>query len=129
MQIEVSNGEIVDKITILKIKLRNIKSKDKLVNIKKELFELLPNLRKIGLKQKSSLFKKLESINLTLWEIEDKLREKELREEFDSDFVKLARKVYYTNDERSEIKRKINIETGSSFIEEKGYADYKKQEI
>jgi len=66
MQIEVSNGEIVDKITILKIKLRNIKSKDKLVNIKKELFELLPNLRKIGLKQKSSLFKKLESINLTL---------------------------------------------------------------
>ena len=78
------------------------------------------------LKIESDDFNKLYSINLELWKVEDDLREKERNSEFDNMFIELARKVYYTNDERSVIKKDINIKYGSLFVEEKSYSNYKK---
>jgi hypothetical protein len=123
MEIEVSIGEIVDKLSILRIKKLNITDKDKLNNIIKEydyLFEIVFNKLKID----SEDFHKLQIVNERLWDIEDKIRNKEREKQFDSDFIELARSVYVTNDQRSEIKKEINIKYGSSFVEEKSYKEY-----
>jgi len=125
MKIEVANGEIVDKITILKIKEQKIRNPEKLKNIQKELSELLPAMQILGINESDETYKELLKTNMTLWEIEDKLRIKELKQEFDSDFIQLARNVYFQNDIRSELKRKINIMTKSTIIEEKDYIQYK----
>ena len=124
MKIEVSNGEIVDKITILKIKSEKITDEEKLKNVNKELNALLPLLDEMGIPESHPLFQELYKINCELWEIEDEIRlcEKALR--FDGYFIKLARSVYVTNDKRFEVKKKINLETESQFIEEKSYEDY-----
>ena len=125
MNIEVSHGEIVDKLTILQIKKENITDPNKLDNIIKEyeyLFSVVEN--DLGISTSSSEYLELLSVNKDLWVIEDDIRDKERQKEFDEDFVSLARSVYYTNDVRAKIKKKINLKYSSGFIEEKSYSDY-----
>lgn len=125
MKIEVSNGEIVDKLSILKIKLKNINDEDKLRNIKKEhdILELsLPEIKKsCSPIEFEILFNKLIDINEKLWDIEDRIRIKESKLEFDEEFISIARSVYKFNDIRSNIKKEINLLTKSELIEEKSY--------
>ncbi len=123
MQIEVSIGEIVDKLSILQIKLENITDKDKLVNIKKE-FDYLYNIVFKDLKMQLDDYQRLLNINKQLWDIEDDIRDEERAKRFEDKFIELARAVYVTNDERSRIKKDINIKYGSDFVEEKSYQDY-----
>jgi hypothetical protein len=125
IKVPISNGELIDKITVLQIKSEKIKDEAKLKNIKKEL-KMLEKLFETNLKDKDvdPLFTRLKEINLKLWEIEDRLREKERKKEFDSEFIELARGVYYTNDERSRIKKEIDRLTGSQITEEKSYEKY-----
>ena len=125
MKIEISTGELVDKVTILSIKLKKIKNKDKLNNIRREYNILRKSMETAGIHIGSGEFKKLEAINLRLWDIEDKIRLKEAKKEFDDDFIQLARSVYFNNDDRSEVKRDINLKYESKLIEEKEYVDYK----
>ena len=124
MKIKVSNGEIIDKLTILNIKLENIIDQNKLINIKKEFDYLNKKYEKIVFKDKETLYNRLYDINLKLWNVEDDLREKERLKEFDDCFVELAREVYYTNDKRAEIKKEINVLSKSEFTEEKSYEKY-----
>ena len=127
MKVEVSNGELLDKLTILELKLSNISDVKKLTNIQKEHDELNPLAGQLfdsyGEKLKN-LYKQLAEINSELWTIEDDIRECERNKDFGADFVSLARAVYFTNDKRSEIKKSINLLTGSGFVEEKSYEDY-----
>jgi len=125
MNIEVSHGEIVDKLTILQIKKENIKDPSKLDNIVKEYNYLLSIVENdLGILTSSPEYLELLSINKDLWVIEDDIREKERQKQFDDDFVKLARDVYYTNDVRAKIKKEINLKYSSGFIEEKSYSQY-----
>jgi hypothetical protein len=124
MKVEVSNGEIVDKITILKIKSERITDTEKLKNIHTELNELLPLLTDIGIGTDSDLFIELYNVNSELWVVEDDLRELERKRDFGDEFIRLARSVYYTNDRRFEVKKRINLETSSKFVEEKSYNKY-----
>ena len=126
MKIEVSNGEIIDKITILEIKLEKVKNAEKLKNIKTEYDLLTKHITELGVGQDHDLFIQLKTVNLKLWEIEDLLRIKEQKKEFDAEFIELARLVYFTNDDRAEIKKEINKLSGSTLFEEKEYVDYKK---
>lgn len=127
MKVEVSNGELIDKLTILELKLTNISDVQKLTNIQKEHDELQPLANQLfdsyG-EELKNLYKQLAEINSELWTIEDDIRECERNKDFGSDFVSLARAVYFTNDKRSEIKKSINLLTGSGFVEEKSYEDY-----
>lgn len=126
MMVEVSVGEVIDKYTILEIKQERIIDDKKLVNIAKEKSALLLTLQDYNYLSKfSEEIKELKSINEKLWEIEDKIRLKELNREFDNDFIELARAVYITNDKRFEIKNKINQMCNSSLREEKSYEKYK----
>jgi hypothetical protein len=125
MKIEVANGEIVDKVTILYIKLKRIKSPEKLVNIKLEYDLLNESMHEMGIDDSSKQFQALLAVNMRLWDIEDKLRIKESEQQFDQEFIELARSVYFENDIRSEIKKAINMETGSKIIEEKEYVKYR----
>ncbi len=124
MKIEVSNGELADKVSILSIKLQKVQSRKKLVNIEKEYNILEQDLKKIHISAQDPDYQKLLSINLELWEIEDRIRIKEANKEFDHEFIQLARSVYHKNDQRAAIKRRINIKTNSVLIEEKEYVDY-----
>lgn len=123
MQIEVSIGEIVDKLSILKIKKDNIFDQAKLSNITKEfnyLYEVVFNQLQIQFID----YNKLVEVNKLLWKIEDDIRDKERKKEFDKEFAELARSVYITNDRRADIKKEINIKYNSLFIEEKSYNQY-----
>ena len=125
MNIEVSHGEIVDKLTILQIKKENIIDSIKLGNIVKEYNYLLSVVENdLGISTESPEYLELLSINKELWVIEDDIRDKERLKEFDDDFIKLARAVYYTNDVRAKIKKEINLKYSSGFIEEKSYQSY-----
>lgn len=123
MNIEVSIGEIVDKLSILQIKTGLIKDEEKLININKE-YEYLYDIVFNELKIESSDYFDLVSVNQKLWFIEDDIREKERNKEFDDEFIQLSRSVYVTNDERAEVKKNINIKYGSNFMEEKSYNPY-----
>jgi len=123
VKIEVSNAEIVDKLTILFIKQDSIQDESKLKNIRTEIEELLPICNQI-LSQDSVEFRSLYNTNKALWKIEDEIREKERNQDFDDEFIYLARSVYFTNDQRSKIKRDINEATNSKLIEEKSYEQY-----
>ncbi|MEJ2055707.1 MAG: DUF6165 family protein [Calditrichaceae bacterium] len=112
MKIEVSIGEVVDKVSILSIKLEKIKNPEKLKNIEKEFNLLYEALKTTGITRESKPFIELVNVNRTLWEIEDKIRIKEAKKEFDEDFIKLARSVYFENDKRADIKKQINVEYG-----------------
>ena len=125
MNIEVSHGEIVDKLTILQIKKENITDSIKLDNIVKEYDYLLSVVENdLGILTESPEYLELLSINKELWVIEDDIRDKERIKEFDDDFIKLARAVYYTNDVRAKIKKEINLKYSSGFVEEKSYQSY-----
>jgi len=123
MKIEVSNGEIIDKLTIIQIKLERITDKAKLVNLQKEYDELI-NVSKSIISTKDPLYMALYGVNCELWDIEDHIRDLERKKDFGTDFIETARAVYFKNDKRSEIKREINIKTGSGFMEEKSYEKY-----
>lgn len=123
MKIEVSNGEIIDKLSILQIKLERIKDEAKLKNLRKEYDELIQVTSSI-LSTKDPLYLALYGINCELWDIEDHIRDLERSKDFGKDFVETARAVYFKNDKRSEIKRDINLKTKSGFIEEKSYEKY-----
>ena len=123
MKIEVSNGEIIDKLTIIQIKLERIKDKAKLANLQKEYNELF-DVSSAIISKSDTLYKSLYEVNCELWDIEDHIRDLERKKDFSNDFVSTARAVYVKNDRRSEIKREINIKTSSGFIEEKSYEKY-----
>lgn len=122
MKVEVSNGELLDKITILRIKLENISDISKLHNIRQELQELTPMCNELldnFIIQ--HLVDELLITNKILWDVEDQIREKESLKEFDEEFISLARNVYVTNDKRAQLKKEINLQTGSVLVEEKSY--------
>lgn len=123
MKIEVSNGELIDKLTIIQIKLERIKDKGKLVNLKKEYNELFKASSSI-ISTSDALYKSLYEVNCELWDIEDRIRDLERKKDFSNDFISTARAVYIKNDKRSELKREINIKTSSGLIEEKFYEKY-----
>jgi hypothetical protein len=123
MKIEVSNGEIIDKLTILQIKLERIRDKVKLVNLKKEFDELIKDSASI-ISTQDPLYIELYKVNCELWDIEDHIRDLERKKDFGDDFITTARAVYFKNDKRSVLKREINIRTSSGLIEEKSYEKY-----
>ena len=126
VSVEVSPGELIDKITILEIKLERIDDAKKLKNIKSE-WETLTAARDAAVEPSEELERltaELKQINERLWEIEDHIRECERDKNFGDKFVELARGVYKNNDERSRLKRDINKLLGSRLIEEKSYAPY-----
>ena len=125
MKIDVSVGEVVDKLTILDIKKEKVTDSFKLKNITKEHDLLKNELAKISITSASEEFRKLKEVNLRLWDIEDKIRIKEAQSAFDDEFIKLARSVYFENDQRAAIKKEINLKFGSELVEEKQYVDYK----
>lgn len=127
---EISVGEFLDKITILEIKSERIKDEAKLENIHKELNTLRQTWADSTFSQQdiSAEIAALKQINEKLWEIEDYIRDKESEAAFDEQFIELARSVYFTNDQRAAVKRKINLKVGSELVEEKSYADYRRKE-
>ena len=132
MKIEVSNGEILDKYTILEIKLSKIKDANKIINIQHEYNTLTPDVEYIyeackDPNQLKKLHNNLLEVNKKLWKIEDDIRECERANDFGQTFIDLARAVYYVNDDRSDVKKEINMFTGSDLVEEKSYEEYKKK--
>jgi len=126
VSIPISYGELIDKITILEIKSQKITDAEKVKNVRHELDELLRVWTPL---EESSvaiddLRQELKTVNETLWDIEDDIRKKDLRGEFDSEFIELARSVYIQNDTRAEHKRAINLRLGSELMEEKSYVNY-----
>lgn len=124
--VPVSWGEVIDKITILEIKAERLTDGAKLANVTKELDELVlvrerefPNHAELA-----RLSGELKAINEKLWVIEDDIRDCERAKDFGAKFVELARAVYFTNDERAAVKRKVNDLLGSALVEEKSYAPY-----
>ena len=124
--IPISWGELFVKITVLQIKIEKLQEKNALKNVKTEHDQLTKIYNSNFLEDEKSnrLLNDLKKINQKLWEIQDKIRDKERRKKFDKEFLKLARNVYFTNDERSRIKRNINETFGSKIIEEKLYSKY-----
>ena len=123
---ELSAGELFDKISILEIKKNKIKDKGKRNIVLKELSSLQETASENIKKSKSitKLYKKLKFVNLKLWKIEDDIRDCERKRNFGEKFIKLARAVYFTNDERSLVKNKINKLTKSNISEVKSYKKY-----
>ena len=124
--VPISVGELIDKITILRIKQKKASDKQKLANIKHELKELEStwNQAKDPNVDISDLIQQLTEVNEALWDIEDDIRAKEAVNEFDEKFIILARSVYQQNDLRAVLKKEINIKTGSALVEEKLYQEY-----
>ena len=123
INVPISIGELVDKITILEIKKNKLQN-SKLENVLKELSFLRKLMEKHQIEITDDLFTQLKEINLTLWNIEDQIRIKEKNKEFDNIFIELARSVYFKNDKRAEIKKRINQLSNSEITEEKSYAEY-----
>ncbi|HEY4146194.1 DUF6165 family protein [Pinirhizobacter sp.] len=123
----VSFGELIDKITILEIKSQRIEDAAKLANVRNELELLNATWGNAPASQTdiSAERTRLLAVNERLWDIEDEIRVKESAQEFDAAFIKLARSVYFENDERAAIKREINLKLGSQLVEEKSYKDYR----
>ena len=122
--VPVSIGELFDKISILEIKKNRIKDKDKLIIVQKEYDELTQVACGGCFSPDDCLYEELKGINTDLWIIEDRIRRREKRKQFDQTFIDLARKIYILNDTRSAIKRKINQLHDSEYIEVKQYAEY-----
>ncbi len=124
MKVEISTGELIDKISILEIKLLNIKDPSKIINVYKELQVLNTHFQELldeyGSKIKE-LYIKISNVNKTLWDIEENIRKKESLKEFNEEFVELARQLYLINDQRTNLKKEINLLTKSEFVEEKSY--------
>ncbi|MGF1623556.1 MAG: DUF6165 family protein [Alphaproteobacteria bacterium] len=130
IKIDVSPGELLDKLTILEIKEERIKDPAKVQNVVREK-EALERAAQAHIAQSSAidnLRKDLKSVNERLWDVEDEIRECERAQDFGEKFIELARSVYLTNDHRSDIKRKINDLLGSRFSEVKSYSEYRMTE-
>ncbi|HEV2268770.1 MAG TPA: DUF6165 family protein [Steroidobacteraceae bacterium] len=125
--VPVSPGELLDKITILRIKTARILDPAKLANVRLELDLLEKTWRgsRFAAADVSRDERALQEVNERLWDIEDRIREKEARQTFDRDFIELARAVYHSNDERAAIKKRINQALGSRLVEEKSYQQYR----
>jgi len=124
--IPISPGELLDKITILEIKSARIDSAEKKANVNKEL-AMLNDVWTNAVTEDSdikSMRSEMKSINETLWDIEDDIRDEERDKRFESRFVELARSVYVTNDQRADVKKRINLYLKSDIVEEKSYQDY-----
>ena len=126
LSVPVSVGEVVDKVTILEIKSDRIADTDKLRNIATELDALRPLVSGgvFDTDEVVALTDALRAVNGELWDIEDDIRAEEAAGRFGDRFIELARAVYVTNDRRAELKKKINLATGSELVEEKSYEDY-----
>jgi uncharacterized protein DUF6165 len=127
ISVPVSPGELLDKITILRIKSKRMSDTQKLANVRIEL-KVLEETWGASPYAKSDIaadVNALLQVNERLWVIEDDIRDKERAQAFDSEFIRLARAVYFENDERAAIKRRINLRLGSTIVEEKSYAQYK----
>ena len=123
---EISVGELLDKISILEIKLEMVKDENKKKEIKKE-YEILNKIQSTSVKLEGeikNLFESLKKVNMTMWEIEDKVRICEKNKDFSEKFIELARGVYFNNDKRSRIKLEINKKLNSNITEVKEYVDY-----
>ena len=123
---EISAGELLDKISILEIKIEKINNKDSLEEIKKE-YKILKEIQNSSIKLEDeikNLFKSIKEVNLKLWNVEDKLRICEKNKDFGKNFIELAREVYFNNDKRSKIKSEMNKILGSNIKEIKQYANY-----
>lgn len=127
--VPVSTGELLDKITILMIKSERIDDPAKLANVRRELELLRAAWNQQGREdaEVTAVMSQLKSVNEALWEIEDRIRDKEAQGRFDQEFIELARSVYITNDRRAALKRRVNELTGSEIVEEKSYRDYEVQ--
>jgi uncharacterized protein YukE len=127
LKVEVSVGELLDKITILEIKSERIKDAAKLVNVNKELDTLRRTWQESPLSAQdvADQIARLKVVNEALWEIEDNIRRKEADQAFDDEFIQLARSVYHQNDIRAAVKKEINTMLGSGLVEEKSYVDYR----
>jgi len=127
IKVPISPGELLDKITILRIKSTRMSDPQKVANVRMELQALEATWRasafaRAGIEADVNA---LLEVNERLWVIEDGIRDKERAQAFDAEFIRLARAVYFENDERAAIKRRINLKLGSSIVEEKSYAEYK----
>jgi hypothetical protein len=126
--VPISPGELLDKITILRIKSARMTDAAKLANVRRELELLERTWREshyarahdVGADERA-----LQAVNERLWDIEDRIRDKERAKAFDAEFVELARAVYVENDERAAVKKRINVALGSTIVEEKSYAQYR----
>jgi predicted nucleic acid-binding Zn-ribbon protein len=135
INIEVAPGELIDRITILEIKLANITDEDKLRSIHNELETLGESARRMReslegeyedtLGRLDKLALRLKEINQQIWDIEDRIRDLERDQDFGEDFVETARSVYFTNDQRAELKKEISMLFGSDIAEAKSYSEYK----
>ncbi len=126
--VPISPGELIDKITILEIKSQRMTDAAKLANVRAEL-GMLTETWKSSAGSAIDIdveWKALRGVNEQLWDIEDRIRDKERDGTFDAGFIELARAVYVTNDERAAIKKRINTRLGSTLVEEKSYAEYRK---
>lgn len=127
IKVEISCGELIDKLTILSIKAEKIKNLDKLKNVKHEyevLNKISEQLRDLNLNKFTLFYEELKEINSRLWDIEDKIRKCEKDGNFGDEFTQLARSVYITNDKRFQTKNNINAFFSSGIVEEKDYEDY-----
>jgi hypothetical protein len=127
--VPISPGELIDKITILEIKSQRMTDAAKLHNVRTELSLLSDTWQAspFSATDISAEWAGLRDVNGKLWDIEDRIRDKERDGLFDAEFIELARAVYFTNDDRAAIKKQINTKLGSVLVEEKSYADYKKR--
>ncbi|MCX7042580.1 MAG: DUF6165 family protein [Gammaproteobacteria bacterium] len=125
--VPVSFGELLDKIAILQIKSERMSDEAKLANVRKELDALSSTwlAHPAAGHDIVNLRAELKSVNERLWDIEDDIRRCEQRQDFGAEFIRLARAVYFENDERASIKKQINLALGSSYVEEKSYQDYR----
>jgi hypothetical protein len=127
IQVPVSPGELLDKISILAIKLKRISDPAKRANVERE-YRLLEDIRRREIPDAAGLsvqFDRLAGVNEQLWDVEDDLRDQEAAQQFHERFITLARAVYVLNDERAAIKKAINVLLGSAIVEEKSYANYR----
>ena len=127
LQVPVSPGELLDKITILRIKSQRIHDAAKVANVRLELqlLERIWAMLGTATQQVASDEQALQAVNERLWDIEDRIRAKESARSFDQDFIELARAVYHQNDERAAIKKRVNVALGSRIVEEKSYQPYR----
>src|SRR5579862_3270120 len=125
--VPVSPGELLDKITILRIKVARIMDVAKVANVRLELELLEKTWRDAGCVafDVSREERALQKVNERLWDVEDLIRDKEAKQTFDREFIELARAVYVSNDERAAIKKRINLQLGSRLVEEKSYKPYR----
>lgn len=127
ISVPVSPGELLDKITILRIKLARMNDAAKLANVRRELAMLEEVWQRSAHAKRdtAAAVAELQTVNERLWDIEDRIRDKERAASFDAGFIELARAVYVENDERAAIKKRINLALGSTIVEEKSYARYR----